>query len=181
MAPLIVPSITRELIAADIRTHTYTQGVLDKSRPRIAPRWSSTTRYPRWSSSHVTSLLLFGFRPPPPGSRSRLITFQSLVALIKGQTLGTTLFPTSKRRPYLHFPPLSSPPLRRGKRPRFRARNQATKRSFLGNNGRINAFRQRQDSWYTFLASFTKVRPSIQTNSSLRNGGSWHSSFTKTR
>lgn len=81
----------------------------------------------------------------------------------KGTDVGDDVIPdvhgSPLERAYLHFPPVF--PLRRGKRGRFRARNQATKRSFLGNNGRINAFRApgtRQDFWTYSWRDFTKLR-----------------------
>lgn len=102
----------------------------------------------------------------------------------KGTDVGDDVIPdvhgSPLERAYLHFPPVF--PLRRGKRGRFRARNQATKRSFLGNNGRINAFRAPGTTRFLdiFLARFYQTSARYCSMHKLRNGGSWHASFAKT-
>lgn len=168
MAPLIAPSITRELIAAPSSHWPINRGHEFALKPRRIDAASLV------DLRHIRHVRL----PPPPPPPSCLlhltVTFDHVskpCRFNKGTDVGyerrysrrrSNDGPATVERAYLHFPP---PPLS-SQTTRFRARNQATKPLVSpGNNaGRINAFldlERRTHPWTVYILGkiFTNVRP----------------------
>lgn len=189
MAPLIAPSITRELIAAELHTEGPQEFSIGRDKSRIARESHVIVDGTVSSSIFVIRHLPSPFRFSP--SARLTVTFDHVskpCRFNKGTDIGDDVIPdvhgSPLERAYLHFPPLSfhydvgnEDVFERAIKPRS-ARFLET----MAGSTRSGRLEQDKISGHILGEILPKFghRARYCSMHKLRNGGSWHASFAKT-